>query len=66
MSKTIRKVLLEKADSALLCLDRLDEYLMEMDNLHEGRQPAITTMAPILVEGHEQIRKLWKALKSQL
>jgi len=66
MPKTIRKTLIEKAESALNNLDRLDEYLFEMDQLHEGRQPAITNMAPVLLEGHEQLRQLWVALKKQL
>jgi len=66
MPKTIRKVLLEKAESALNNLDRLDEYLFEMDQLHGGRQPAITRMAPTLIEGHEVLRNLWRKLKSQL
>ena len=66
MPKTIRKVLLEKAESALNNIDRLDEYLFEMDQLHGGRQPAITQMAPTLIEGHEVLRSLWRQLKSQL
>ena len=66
MPKTIRKVLLEKAESALNNLDRLDEYLFEMDQLHGGRQPAIIRMAPTLIEGHEVLRNLWRKLKSQL
>jgi len=66
MPKTIRKVLLEKAESALNNIDRLDEYLFEMDRLHGGRQPAITNMAPTLCEGHEVLRSLWRQLKSQL
>jgi len=66
MPKTIRKVLLEKAESALNNIDRLDEYLFEMDQLHKGRQPAITQMAPTLIEGHEVLRSLWRQLKSQL
>ena len=66
MPKTIRKVLIEKAESALNNIDRLDEYLYEMDQLHKGRQPAITQMAPSLIDGHEVIRQLWKYLKSQL
>ena len=47
-------------------IDRLDEYLFEMDQLHKGRQPAITQMAPTLIEGHEVLRSLWRQLKSQL
>ena len=66
MPKTIRKVLLEKAESALNCIDRLDEYLYEMDQLHKGRQPAITNMKQSLVSGHKVLRELWKILKSQL
>ena len=66
MPKTIRKVLLEKAESALNNIDRLDEYLFEMDQLHKGRQPAITNLKSILIEGHEELRTLWKYLKSQL
>ena len=66
MPKTIRKVLLEKAESALNNIDRLDEYLFEMDQLHKGRQAAITQMASTLIEGHEVLRSLWRQLKSQL
>jgi len=66
MPKTIRKVLLEKAESALNNIDRLDEYLFEMDQLHKGRQPAITNMALILLSGHDALRTLWRQLKSQL
>ena len=66
MPKTIRKVLLEKAESALNCIDRLDEYLFEMDQLHKGRQIAITNMKATLIEGHEVLRSLWRQLKSQL
>jgi hypothetical protein len=66
MPRTTRKNLIFKARSALNCLDSLDEYLYEMSQMHQGRQPAIDTMAPILIEGHEQLRKLWKALLNQL
>ena len=66
MPKTTRKVLLEKAEQALNCIDRLDLYLMDMDLIHGGRQPAIDQMKKTLVQGHEQIRVLWKILQSQL
>lgn len=66
MPRTIRKTLILKARSALSNIDNLDEYLYEMDQLHGGRQPAITDMAPTLIEGHEVIRKLWTALLNQL
>jgi len=66
MPKTIRKVLIEKAESALNNIDRLDEYLFEMDQLHKGRQEAITSMKGMLIEGHEAVRMLWKVLRSQL
>jgi len=66
MSRTIRKTLIMKAESAINCIDGLDEYLMEMDELHQDRQPAITNMAPILLQGHEQLRQLWTALRKQL
>jgi len=50
----------------LNCIDSLDEYLVEMHEMHQGRQPAIEELGPILLEGHEQIRKLWTALLNQL
>jgi len=66
MPKTIRKVLIEKAESALNNIDRLDEYLFEMDQLHKGRQVAITNMKKSILSGHQVIRVLWGILKSQL
>jgi len=66
MPRTIRKTLILKVESALNCLDSLDEYIFEMDILHEGRQPAITAMKKTIVEGHEMLRVLWKALRKQL
>ena len=66
MPKTTRKVFLEKAEQALNCIDRLDLYLMDMDLIQRGRQPAIDQMKKTLVQGHEQIRVLWKILQSQL
>jgi len=55
-----------KVESALNLIDSLDEYIFEMDILHEGRQPAITAMKKTLVEGHEVLRQLWHALRKQL
>lgn len=66
MPRTIRKDLILKARSALRELDNMDEYLFEMSQMHQGRQQAIDKMAPILLEGHEQLRKLWTALLNQL
>jgi hypothetical protein len=66
MGRTIRKSLIEKARLALNCIDFLDEYIWEMHEMHQGRQPAIEAMGPILLEGHEQLRRLWRALKDQL
>jgi len=66
MPRTVRKTLIMKAESALNLIDSLDEYIFEMDILHEGRQPAITAMKKTLVEGHEVLRQLWHALRKQL
>lgn len=66
MPKTIRKVLLEKCDQAQNCLDRMDLYLMDMELIAEGRQPAIYQMKRSLLLGHDQLRTLWQTLKSQL
>lgn len=66
MPRTTRKSLIMKAESALNCIDSLDEYLVEMHEMHQGRQPAIEEIGPVLIEGHEQIRRLWKALRKQL
>lgn len=66
MPRTIRKTLINKAESAINCLDTLDEYLVEMHEMHQGRQPAIEELGPILLEGHEQCRRLWRALRKQL
>jgi len=66
MPRTIRKNLIFKCESALNCLDSLDEYIWEMDMMHQGRQPAITAMKKTLVEGHEVLRGLWRTLRKQL
>jgi len=66
MPRTIRKDLILKAKSSLRNLDNMDEYLYEMAMMHQGRQPAIDEYAPILLEGHEQLRSLWKALLKRL
>lgn len=66
MPRTTRKNLIFKARSALNCLDSLDEYLLEMHEMHQGRQPVIEQLGPILLEGHEQCRKLWTALLNGL
>lgn len=66
MARSVRKFLLQKADQALNHLDQLDLALNVMDDLHKGRQPAITNMAPTLLAGHDALRVLWKALKAQL
>jgi len=66
MPKTIRKVLLEKCDQAQNCLDRMDLYLMDMELIAEGRQPAIEQMKRNLLLGHDSLRVLWQRLKAQL
>jgi len=64
--RTTRKNLLLKSQQAITVIDRLDIYLMDMAELAGGRQPAITEMMPVLIEGHQQLRTLWKALREQL
>ena len=61
-----RKNLLIKANQAIAVIDRLDLYLMDMAELAGGRQPAITKNLPIMIEGHQALRTLWKALEEQL
>jgi len=64
--RSIRKQLIEQCRQAYDHIDRLDWILVDMKQRAGDRQPAIDDMAPILVEGHEQIRRLWKALRAQL
>jgi len=66
MPKTIRNVLLEKCDQAQNCLDRMDLYLMDMELIADGRQPAILVIKRTLLLGHDHLRTLWTTLKSQL
>lgn len=66
MPRSTRKELTRKAECALRLCDNLDAYLMEMDVLADGRQPAIVKMRPIMVQGHEAVRSLWTALRRQL
>ena len=66
MPRSVRKQLLNLAEQSLHAIDGLDTRLQVMDELHEGRQPALTAMAPMLVDGHEAIRALWRALKAEL
>lgn len=66
MASSTRKQLLGLANQAIDKLDVLDEILYNMDSKQGGRQPAIVKMIPILLEGHEGLRKLWVLLKEQL
>ena len=66
MPLSTRKTLLNLASQALDKLDVMDEILYNMNGLHEGRQPAITKMTPMLIKGHEALRDLWVLLKEQL
>ena len=66
MPRTIRKDLILKTEQALGNVDRLDQYLYDMDQLHAGRQPAIPAIAPVLIQAHEQVRQLWQALRREL
>ena len=66
MPRTIRKTLINKAKLALTYIESLDITLYEMSELHGGRQPAITELVPTLIEGHEQLRRLWSALLNRL
>ena len=66
MARTIRKDLILKTEQALGNIDRLDVYLYDMDQLHNGRQPAITEIAPVLLAAHENVRQLWQALRREL
>lgn len=64
--RSIRKQLIEQTRQAQDHLDRLDYILVDMAERAGGRQPAIDEMAPIIVEGHDQLRRLWQALRSRL
>jgi hypothetical protein len=66
MPRSTRKNLLLKAQQSLIAIDRLDLYLMDMSELAAGRQPAITELAPTLIQGHQVVRHLWQQLKEQL
>ena len=66
MAQTVRHQLIRAADSSLNALIRLDQNLMKMDLLANGRQPAIEELKDVLVQGHEQLRVLWQALRDQL
>lgn len=66
MARTIRKDLILKTEQALNNIDRLDQYLYDMGILADGRQPAIDEIAPTLLQIHETVRDLWKALRRQL
>lgn len=66
MPRTIRRTLLDRAHLALTYIDSLDIALYEMSELAAGRQPAITELAPLLIELHEQLRMVWKQLQGKL
>jgi len=44
----------------------LDVWLAQMDQLADGRQPAIPEMAPALLEAHNVVRLLWTELERRL
>lgn len=64
--RSIRKQLLEQVRQAHDHLDRLDYIICNMKERAGDRQPAIDEFGPILIEGHEQLRNLWRALRSRL
>ena len=64
--RSIRKQLIEQTRQAIDHLDRLDYILADMKVRAGDRQPAIDEFGPILVEGHEQLRRLWQGLRSRL
>jgi len=66
MARTTRKNLQLTARQALACIERLDVYLMNMDEMSAGRQPAIDLMKATLIDGHEAVRQLWLSLFRQL
>jgi len=66
MPRSTRVELRRKADCALKLLDNLDVYLMEMDLVADGRQPAILEAKQMLVKGHDALRTLWQALRQSL
>lgn len=66
MARTIRKDLILKTEQALNNIDRLDQYLYDMGIEADGRQPAIDSIAPTLLDAHEMVRQLWQALRKQL
>jgi len=66
MARTTRKNLLLNCDQALAAIGRLDLYLMNMDEMAAGRQPAIGQMKAIMIESHAQTERLWRILRSQL
>jgi len=64
--RSIRKQLIEQTRQAIDHLDRLDYIIVDMKDRAGDRQPAIDEFGPILIEGHEQLRRLWKALRTRL
>jgi hypothetical protein len=64
--RSIRKQLIEQTRQAIDHLDRLDYIIADMKIRSKDRQPAIDEFGPILVEGHEQLRSLWHALRARL
>ncbi len=66
MPRSTRQILIDYAFQALDKLNLLDEILYNMEALSDGRQPAITEMSPVLLQGSEAVRQLWTILKDQL
>lgn len=66
MSASTRKQLISMTKAALDKLDLLEETLYNMEVASEGRQPAITKMTPIILQGVQALRELWIILREQL
>jgi len=64
--RTTRKTLINVYESSKLALHRLDINVAKMVELAEGRSDPVTEMAPILIDGHDTLRRLWTALREQL
>jgi hypothetical protein len=66
MPRTTRKMICDRADSAISGIDYLDVCLMDIDQLAAGRQPAIDLYRLPLLEMHNLLRAQWKAFRKLL
>jgi len=50
----------------MVAINKLNDILFSMVQIADDRSEPLNLMAPVLMEGHETLRRLWDALREQM